>query len=610
MRKETGMNGQDKNRRVRLAHLVILSSCHLVILSFGCRARTSAPAPVAPAEAPWFQDITAKAGLSFIHDAGRAGQQFLPEIIGSGAAFFDYDHDGRLDILLLQNGGPGSHSTNRLFHQEPDGRFRDVTAGSGLDVAGYGMGVAVGDVNNDGWPDVLVTEYGRLRLFLNNGNGTFTDITKEAGLDSPLWGTSASFVDYDRDGWLDLVVVNYVLYDPASWCADPDGRKEYCGPSAFPGTVTKLYRNLGSAAQSAERGARSAGSGAPRSALRAPRFKDVTLESGLGRQPGPGLGVFCADFNGDHWPDIFVANDGKPNHLWINQRNGTFKEEAVERGLAYNCLGHAEANMGIAIGDVDGDGLFDLFVTHLTDEMNTLWAQGPRGLFQDRTAAVGLTRPRWRGTGFGTVLIDFDHDGALDLAVVNGRVKRAPPAHVHAEAKAVLGPHWSAYAERNQLFVNDGKGRFRDVTLSNPSFCAAPGIYRGLACGDIDNDGAIDLLVTAVAGPARLYRNVAPKRGHWLLVRAVDPALHRDAYGAEITVHAAGRSWMRWINPGYSYLCSNDPRAHFGLGQAERVDAIEVIWPDGSEETFPGRPADQLVVLRKGEGRAGGQQAR
>jgi hypothetical protein len=567
----------------------------LLGVATGC-SRSGSALPAAslreqPEDATWFVDVTDASGLNFVHDAGPLGRYFMPEMVGSGAAFFDFDNDGRLDIYLVQNGGPESSSTNRLFHQEPDGRFTDVSTGSGLDVKGYGMGVAVGDINNDGWPDVFVTEYGRARLFLNNGNGTFTDITKDAGLDSVLWGTSACFVDYDRDGWLDLVVVNYVTYDPSRWCADPDGRQEYCGPSAFNGTVTRLYRNLGAAAGSKV------------------RFQDVTLESGLGQQPGPGLGVFCADFNGDRWPDIFVSNDGKPNHLWINQRNGTFKEEGVERGLALNCLGRAEANMGVAIGDVNGDGFFDLFVTHLTDETNTLWAQGPRGIFQDRTAAVGLANPRWRGTGFGTVLVDFDHDGALDLGVVNGRVKRAKIVDAPADVKATNPSYWQVYAERNQLFGNDGTGRFRDLSSQNAAFCGRAAVCRGLACADFDNDGAMDLLVTAVAGPARLYRNVAPRRGHWLLVRALEPGLRRDAYGAEVTVQAGGRRWMRWINPGYSYLCSNDPRAHFGLGQADRVETIEVVWPDGSEETFPGCPADQLVVLRKGEGRAGIRQA-
>ena len=521
------------------------------------------------------------------------GHYFLPQATGSGGAVFDFDNDGRLDIYLLQNGGPNSHSTNRLFHQEPDGRFTDVSAGSGLDVAGYGMGVAVGDVNNDGWSDVLVTEYGRLRLFLNNGNGTFTDVTKEAGLDSPLWGTSASFLDYDRDGWLDLVVVNYVTYDSARWCAAADSQRDFCGPEPFQGMVTKLYRNLGRLP------------GSPPGAV---RFKDVTLESGLGRVRGPGLGVFCGDFDGDHWPDIFVANDAKPNRLWINQRDGTFKEEAVVRGIAYNCLGRTEANMGVAVGDVDGDGLFDVFVTHLTEETNTLWRQGPRGLFQDRTAGAGLMRPSWRGTGWGTVLADFDHDGALDLAVVNGRIKRPRTADDHPAGEALADSFWSAYAERNQLFLNDGKGRFRDLSLSNPAFCGTPRVGRGLICADIDGDGALDLLVTNSAGPARLYRNIAPKRGHWLMVRALDPALHRDAYGAEVTARVGSRRLMRWINPGYSYLCSNDPRAHFGLGRAEQVDALEVVWPDGTMEVFPGGAVDRVVVLRKGKGRIGNSQ--
>jgi hypothetical protein len=543
----------------------------------------------------WFIDITQESGLHFIHDAGPTGDYFMPQAIGSGAALFDFNNDGRLDIYLIQNGGPNSRSTNRLYRQEADGRFTDVSAGSGLDIAGYGMGVAIGDVNNDGWPDVLVTQYGGVKLFLNNGNGTFTDVTKEAGLDSLLWGTSACFVDYNRDGWLDLVVVNYVNYDSAMRCADAAGRRDFCAPRTFEGTVTKLYRNLGRVAPShsppLKEGEKRGG---------AVRFEDVTLQAGLGRIPGPGLGVVCADFNGDGWPDIFVANDGQPNRLWINQRDGTFKEEALLRGLAYNGMGQAEAGMGVALGDVDGDGLFDVFVTHLTEETNTLWKQGPRGMFRDRTLGMGLANRQARGTGFGTVLADFDHDGALDLAIVNGRVTRGSPID-----PARLGPFWSQYAERNRLFVNDGAGRFRDISAQNGPFCGTANVARGLACGDLNGDGALDLLVTSVAGPARLYRNVAPKRGHWLLVRAIDPALGgRDAYGAEVAVRANGKRWQRWINPGYSYLCSNDPRAHFGLGQARHVDAIEVLWPDGTAEVFEGRAADQLVTLRKGEGKA------
>jgi hypothetical protein len=545
----------------------------------GCH-RPGTTASTKPTNPCWFEDITEQAGLRFIHNAGPTGRYFMPQVIGSGAALFDFDNDGRLDLYVIQNGGPGSGAANQLFHQGPDGRFTNVSKGSGLDITGYGMGVAIGDVNNDGWPDVLVTQYGGLKLFLNNGNGTFTDISKEAGLDSVLWATSAAFVDYDRDGWLDLVVVNYVNYDPSLPCGTPAGRADFCHPRIFEGSVTKLYHNLGKRAEGGI------------------RFEDATLKAGLARAPGPGLGVVCADFNGDRWPDIFVANDAKPNHLWINQHDGTFKEEAVLRGLAYNAMGKAEGNMGITLGDVDGDGLFDVFVTHLTEETNTLWKQGPRGMFQDRTVASGLSRPRWRGTGFGTVFADFDHDGALDLAVVNGAVRRK-----ETSPAATQDGFWTAYAERNQLFINDGKGIFRDLSGCNAPFCGTAAVSRALVCGDIDNDGALDLLVTAIAGPARLYRNVAPKRGHWLLVRALDPVLKRDAYGAEITVCAGDRRWTRCINPAFSYLSSNDPRAHFGLGPAERVDSVQVIWPDGTEETFPGQAADRFVLLRKGEGK-------
>jgi hypothetical protein len=254
--------------------------------------------------------------------------------------------------------------------------------------------------------------------------------------------------------------------------------------------------------------------------------------------------------------------------------------------------------MGVALGETTGSRLFDVFVTHLNTETHALWRQTNRGQFQDRTAASGLGGPRWQGTGFGTVLADFNHDGALDLAVVNGAVRRT-------EEGTPCSSFWAAYAEHNQLFANDGTGRFRDISQPNQPFCGTGAISRGLAVGDVDGDGALDLLVTAIAGPARLFRNVVPDRGHWLMVRAIDPQLGgRDAYGAEVTVTVGERSWWRLINPGYSYLCSNDPRAHFGLDRTDRVDAVYIRWPDGSEETFPGQRADQMIVLRKGTGTA------
>jgi hypothetical protein len=541
------------------------------------RPRPDPAQPAAEVGPPWFEDVTEAVGLNFRHDAGPVGSYFLPQIIGSGAALFDCDNDGRLDILLLQNAGPRSAARNRLFRQKEDGTFEDISAGSGLDVAGHGMGVAIGDVNNDGWPDVLITEYRGVRLFLNNGNRTFTEVTRQAGLDSVHWATSASFVDTDRDGWLDLVVVHYVDYDPSQRCTGNSARRDFCHPNLFPGTVARLFRNLGK-----QPGGKVA-------------FRDVTVPSGLATRPGPALGVLCADFNGDGWPDIFVANDGAPNHLWINQHDGTFKEEAVQRGCACNAAGRAEGNMGVVFGDVDGDGLPDLFVTHLTEETNTLWRQGPVGLFTDRTRASGLVPPR-RGTGFGVVLADFDQDGHLDLALVNGRVARAPGAKGKAFA-------WNDYAERNHVFANEGGGKFRDVSDANPAFCGTAGLGRGLCGGDIFGRGRVDLLATSVNGPARLYRNVVPRAGHWLLVRAVLRDWPRDAYGAVVTVRAGQRQWSRLIQPGSSYLCSNDPRAHFGLGAVAQMDSIRVTWPDGAVERFPGGAVDRRLTLRQGEGK-------
>jgi hypothetical protein len=552
------------------------------LLGWGCE-RQSATLDPAPAGEPWFADVTNQVGLDFVHDAGPLGDYFMPQAIGSGAALFDFDGDGRLDMLLLQNGGPKGRR-NQLYRQLPDGRFQ-LVRGCGLDFAGYNMGVAIGDVNNDGWPDVLITQYGGVKLFLNDGDGKhFTDITEEAGLHNLAWGASAAFVDYNKDGWLDIVIANYVDYDPTWPCTAPNGKRDYCPPRTFPGRVCKLFRNLGRAAAGKGHGV---------------RFEDVTVAAGLGERPGPGLGVVCADFNGDGWPDIFIANDGAANHLWINDHGRTFREEALLRGVALNRMGNAEAGMGIALGDVDGDGLFDLFVTHLTEETNTLWRQESRGCFRDQTALWGLAASQSRGTGFGVVLGDFNQDGWLDLAVVNGRVSGLTEI-----AEPSLGEHWGRYAERNRLFINAGKGCFEDVSDANPDFCGKANVGRGLVCGDVFGDGSLALLLTTAGGRARLYRNVAPHRGHWLLVRALDPDLKRDAYGAEVRVRAGKKTWWRLINPAGSYLCSGDVRAHFGLGDVTRVDAIEVHWPDGLVETFPGGDVDRPITLRRKTGAA------
>jgi hypothetical protein len=557
----------------------------VLCLAFGLHAGCSPTPAIKPVEPPpstrfpWFEDVTDAVGLDFTHDPGAVdGTYFMPQSIGSGAALFDFDGSGRLGIYLLHNGGPGAASKNRLFQQQPDGRFKDVSAGSGLDFAGYCMGVAVGDFNNDGLPDLYVSEYMGGRLFLNRGGGRFEQL-RGSGVDEQIWGTAVSFFDYDRDGWLDLVVVNYVALDPTYPCVRLEGGgRDYCHPSNFKGTVTRLYRNLGRDAQGKWLG-----------------FEARTESAGLGRTIGPGLGVLCADFDGDGWPDILVANDSKANHLWMNQRDGTFREEAVRRGLAFNMGGEAQANMGVAYGDVDNSGLPSLFITHLGFEYHGLWKQGPRGWFQEQAATAGLTRMNWRGTGFGTVLEDFDNDGALDLALVNGRVQRIG---------APTNPHWGAYAERNQLLANDGSGRFLDISDANPALCGRPNVGRGLAVGDLTGTGAMDLLVTTIGGKARVLRNVAAKHGHWLTVRAVDPALKRDAIGAEVRLVAGSRRWQRLIQPSQSFLCSNDPRAHFGLGGVDHVNGIEVLWPgaDNVVETFACASVNRHIEVCRGKG--------
>lgn len=553
----------------------------------GCQKQSAgsasaASSPGRDAKGPaWFEDVTERSGLRFIHQAGT--NYFMPDQVGSGIALFDYDNDGRLDVYLVQNGGAGEAGQSRLFHQEADGTFRDVSKGSGLDIAGRGMGAFGGDVNNDGLMDLVVTEYGATRLFQNLGGGKFRDVSREAGLDNPRWAAPASFIDFDRDGRLDLVVGNYVDYDPTHVCHDIQGRQDFCAPKAFADTVTRLWRNV--TAKPGE----------------APKFEDRTESSGLTRAPGAALGLVCADFDGDAWPDIFCSDDGRPNRLFINRKNGTFTEEAAARGLAFNAMGGTAANMGTAFADVDGDGLGDVFVTHLTEEFHGLWKQGPRGIFSDSVAAVGLQQQSWRGTGFGAVLGDLNCDGAVDLAFVNGLVRRAIPGHTPVWKG--VDPWWARYAQKAQIFANDGTGRFRDISAANPAMCEQAIVGRSLAVGDLNNDGGLDLVACGSGGPALLFRNSVPNRGTWLRVRLVE-AQHggRDAIGAEAVVEAGGKRWWTTLQPATSYLVSNDPTLHFGLGKAQAFERISVLWPDGSRESFAGGPVNQLLTLRKGQG--------
>ncbi len=535
--------------------------------------------------------LEADAGMDFVHFNGMTGAYYFPEMMGSGAALFDYDGDGDLDAYLVQGSmlnpadaladaliAPAHDElTDRLYRNgtAPGGplTYTDVTAASGLAARGYGMGVAAGDYDNDGHVDLYVANYGSNQLWRNLGDGTFEDVTHAAGADDPRWSVSSAWVDYDHDGDLDLYVGNYVRHslENRRTCRLSKRELDYCGPLASAGDTDTLFRNDGG------------------------RFTDVSKAAGIEAAWGGALGVIAADFNRDGWMDIYVANDGVANQLWMNQKDGTFKNEALIAGVAVNRDGMPEASMGVDAADFDGDGDEDLFMTHLRQETNTLYVNDGTGWFDDDTAVLGVGNPSFPYTGFGTAWFDYDNDGWLDILAVNGAVKKI-------EALVRAGDPYPLH-QRNQLFHNKGGGRYREVTDAAGAAFEVSLVSRGAAFGDVDNDGDIDVLITNNAGPARLLANTVGQHNRWLGIRLVTADGRRDAYGATAVLEAGEDRLWRRVRADGSYASSNDPRILYGLGE-RTADAyrVRVIWPDGREEAFDALAPGRYHRLSQGAG--------
>jgi hypothetical protein len=540
--------------------------------SIGCRNGSRGAAPSSAADA-WFEEIAARAGIDFVHSSGHQVKHLLPEIMGGGVALFDLDNDGLLDLYFVQSGNladPPAGGGNRVYRNRGDRTFEDVTARSGGGVRGYGMGVAAGDFDNDGFTDLYVTNLGHNVLLRNDGRGHLVDVTAKAGVAGDGWSTSAAFLDYDNDGWLDLFVARYINWRPAAEveCFSLTGVPDYCSPASYDlPSASALYHNN-----------------------RDGTFTDVSARAGIAAAVGNGLGVVAGDATGDGRVDIFVANDRTPNHLWINEGGGRFREAALAMGAALDQDGRAKSGMGVDAIDVDDDGDLDLLVVNLDGESDSFF-RNHGGYFTDDTASTGLRTASRPFTRFGAAFVDFDNDGFLDLYEANGRV-------------GLQSERYSSdpYAEPSLLFRGLAGPHFQQVTPRGGTASPLVATSRAAAFGDIDNDGGIDIVVVNRDGRPFLLHNVVTPRGHWITFRVVEDH-GRDAFGAQVTATVGGRTIRRDVRAAYSYLASNDPRVHIGLGQEATVRDVTVRWLDGTHETFGDMPADRIGVLRRGGGR-------
>jgi hypothetical protein len=541
--------------------------------------KPAALAQTAMDDFPTFRDVASKVGLNLMNLSGEGRNDYIIEANGNGAAFFDYDNDGDLDVLIT-NGSTLKRYANGgdpvvALYENAGGVFIDRTAKAGLNKRGWGSGVCVADYDNDGYQDFYVTAYGPNFLFRNKGDGTFEERAALAGVSDRRWGTNCAFGDYDRDGHVDLYVANYVAFDEktiarrgSESCVYMGVLKVFCGPKGLKGEADVLYRNNGDGT-----------------------FTDATVKAGIKDPDYYGFGVVFSDFDNDGWPDIYVANDSVPNLLFHNKRDGTFEEMGLISGTSLNLFGQAQAGMGVAVGDYDGNGYFDIYVTNFAEDTNTLYQNLGGMSFLDVTAPSGASRASRSNLGWGTGFADFDNDGWPDLFVANG--------HVYPDVDQLK--ETSRYLQPKELYRNLGDGHFIEVVGLKGGDLAIPRAARGAAFGDFDNDGDIDVLVVNSNGVPSLYRNDGGNRNSWIGFRLVGTSSNRDAIGARIEIEAGGRTQVGEVRSGGSYLSHNDMRVHFGLGSAKGVDRIRVRWPSGKTETLSGMDAGQYVTIRESE---------